>query len=92
MVMAYLKEKGYDNEFTITESGQLLLEGRLYAADQVRLVRTFRFEGESDPSEQSIIYLIQATDGKVGYSSDSYGMYSEHMDDAYANFIKNLAS
>ena len=92
MVMEYLKEKGYDSEFTIADSGQLLLKGKLYDAASIRLLKTFRFEGESDPSEQSIIYLIETNDGEVGYSIDSYGMYSEHMDDAYAEFIRKLSA
>lgn len=89
-VMKYLEEKGYDNEFTIADSGHLLLKGKLYAPEDTKLVRTFRFEGESDPSEQSIIYLVKTSDGNIGYSIDAYGMYSPHMDDGYGAFIKKL--
>lgn len=91
-VMQYLHEKGYDSEFSVSPGGQLLLKGKLYPAEDVKLIRTFRFEGESDPSEQSILYLVKTCDENVGYSIDSYGMYSQHMNDAYSGFIDRLSS
>lgn len=89
-VMQYLHEKGFDNEFTITGDGQVRLKDRLYEPGEVKLIRTFRFEGESDPSEQSILYLIEAGDGTIGYNVDAYGMYSDHLNDSYARFIHDL--
>ena len=91
-VMEYLKQRGFANEFRITSAGEMVLGGNIYTLEQVRLIRTFRFEGESDPSEQYIIYLVETSDGTTGYSSDSYGIYSQHMYDAYADFINNISS
>jgi hypothetical protein len=90
-VMAYLKKQGYDHEFKINASG-LMLNGKTYTQDMVKLIRTFRFEGESDPSEEYIIYLIQTSDNNTGWSIDSYGMYSEHINDVYSDFIHNIIS
>lgn len=92
MVMAYLQEKGFDNEFEITPAGDMHLLGNTYSPDEVKLIRTFRFEGETDPSEQCIIYLVETSDGNTGYSKDSYGMYSQHLNDAYADFINHISS
>jgi hypothetical protein len=91
-VMEYLEEKGFDNEFQITPAGDMHLLGNTYSPDKVKLIRTFRFEGETDPSEQCIIYLVETSDGNTGYSKDSYGMYSQHLNDAYADFINHISS
>jgi hypothetical protein len=49
------------------------------------MTKTYRFEGDSDPAEEAIIYIIEADDGAVGYSIDAYGVYINHSDDAYGD-------
>jgi len=45
----------------------------------------------SDPSDMSILYLIKANDGFIGYSLDAYGVYSNHDDEeGYDNFIRKI--
>jgi hypothetical protein len=91
-VLKHLKNKNQDNEFTVDENGQVLLLGKCYQHHEIRLIRTYRFEGESDPEEEAIIYLIEAADGTVGYSIDTYGIYTNHLTDGYASLIKKLAA
>jgi hypothetical protein len=54
------------------------------------IIRTYRFEGDSDPSDNAILYLIEANDGLIGYSMDAYGVYSNHEDSRYDDFIKKI--
>ena len=54
------------------------------------IIKTYRFEGDSDPSDSSILYLIEANDGLVGYSIDAYGVYSNHDDVNYDEFIRKI--
>lgn len=89
-VLTHLKEKNQDNEFKVTAPGVISLNGKLYPEAEVKLIKTYRFEGESDPGEEAIIYLIETSDGTVGYSIDSYGLYAGHVTDSYALFIHNL--
>ena len=39
----------------------------------------YRFEGMSDPGDNSIVYAISAVTGEKGVLVDAYGMYSENM-------------
>jgi hypothetical protein len=39
----------------------------------------YRFEGNSDPDDNSIVYAISAKDGLKGVLVDAYGVYSENM-------------
>lgn len=91
-VLSYLKQKEQDNEFTVDEFGHLMLKGKCYQAHEVRLLKTYRFEGDSDPEEEAIIYLVETIDGTVGYSIDTYGIYTNHATDGYAAFIKKLVT
>jgi hypothetical protein len=43
----------------------------------VHVVDFFRFEGESDPADNSILYAIETDDGKKGILSDAYGPYAD---------------
>ena len=89
-VLEKLRIKKRDNEFRITTEGFGIGNGKFYTPDQLTIIKTYRFEGDSDPSDSSIIYLIEANDGLVGYSMDAYGAYSNHDDDGYDDFIRKI--
>lgn len=92
-VMNQLREKGMDCEFKLADSGLGLINaanGKLYAISDLRIIRTYRFEGDSNPSDSSILYLIEATDGTVGYILDAYGAYSGYEDDQFDKLIREI--
>ncbi|MBS1735721.1 MAG: hypothetical protein JSS98_03860 [Bacteroidetes bacterium] len=89
-VLEKLRIQKYDNEFKITPEGFTVGNNKIYSPEDLKIIKTFRFEGESDPADNAIIYLIQASDGLIGYSLDAYGVYSDHDDDGYDEFIKKI--
>ncbi len=89
-VLEKLRLSKRDKEFRMTPEGFTAGTGKCYKPEDLRIIRTYRFEGESDPSDSSIIYLIEANDGLVGYSLDAYGVYSEHEDDGYDEFVRKI--
>lgn len=89
IVLKNLKGKDQDTEFFILAKGQVSLNGRTFRQQDVEILRTYRFEGESDPGDQAIIYVIKTNDGSMGYSIDGYGMYSAHTNDQYRDFIQH---
>lgn len=90
VVLEKLRIKKQDNEFTMTEKGFTTTNGKIYQPEDLTIIRTYRFEGESDPGDSSIIYVIEARDGMIGYSMDAYGVYSNHDDDGYDDFIRKI--
>ncbi len=89
-IMNKLTAKGYDKEFRWTEKG-FCADDKCYQSEDLTIIKTYRFEGESDPSDTSILYLIKANDGLIGYSLDAYGVYSNHDDEGgYDNFIRKI--
>ena len=89
-VLEKLRIKRQDNEFKKTLGGFEAPNGKTYNAEDLKIIRTYRFEGESDPSDSCILYLLEAGDGMMGYSIDAYGAYSNHEDDGYDEFIRQI--
>lgn len=89
-VLEKLRIRKQDNEFTMVDEGFKSPAGKVYAAEELTIIKTYRFEGESDPSDNSILYLIEAKDGLMGYSIDAYGVYSNHDDMMYDEFIRKI--
>ena len=88
-VMEKLRLKKQDKEFIMTKKG-FGTDAKTYRPDELAIIKTYRFEGDSDPSDNSILYLIEANDGSIGYSLDAYGVYSNHGDDGYDDFIRKI--
>jgi hypothetical protein len=90
-IMERLRIKGYDHEFKWTDQGLSIGTGKFYQPDELLIVKVYRFEGESDPADSSILYIIKANDELIGYSLDMYGMYSNHEEEeGYDNFIRQI--
>lgn len=89
-VLEKLRIKKMDNEFRYTEEGFTAGKGKFYQPDELEIIKVFRFEGVSDPSDMSVVYIIEANDGLQGYSLDAYGVYSEH-EEGYDNFIRQVS-
>jgi hypothetical protein len=86
-VIEKLRLKRQDNEFILSPEGFSIGKGKFYQPQDLKIIKTFRFEGESDPSDSSILYVMEANDGSIGYSVDAYGAFSNHDDVGYDDFI-----
>ncbi len=90
-VLEKLRLKKLDNEFRWTAEGFTAGKNKAYSPEELKIIKTYRFEGDSDPSDSSIIYLIEAKDGLVGYSIDAYGVYTNHEnEEGYDNFVRQI--
>jgi hypothetical protein len=89
-ILEKLRIKRQDNEYTITPQGFTTVNGKFYQPEELKIIKTYRFESETDPGDSNIVYIIEANDGTVGYSMDAYGVYSNHDDDGYDDFIRKI--
>jgi len=75
-----LNQDGFTQDFNVVD-GRLQTIGndsnKSYAPDEVTIVDFYRFEGESDPDDMSILYAIEANDGVKGTISSAYGVYAD---------------
>jgi hypothetical protein len=73
-----MKQEGYKEDFQITEEGLHTFDKtKSYQAGQVRIVNFYRFEGESDPGDNTVLYVIETDDGTKGTLVDGYGPYAD---------------
>ncbi len=82
-------KQGFITSFIVNDDGRLHIESRpeSYTPEQVQIVNFYRFEGASDPADNSILYLIETSDGTKGVLIDAYGAYAqEHI----SQFIKQV--
>jgi hypothetical protein len=70
--------EGYTEDFKVTDQGLEALEKHNnYKPEQIQIVNFFRFEGESDPDDNAILYVIETNDGTKGTLIDAYGVYND---------------
>ena len=90
-ILERLKSKGIDKEYRYDGRGLRIGDGKSYAPDELEIVKIYRFEGVSDPSDMEVIYLIRSKDGVTGFFQEVYGVYANQEGmEALDNFLRQL--
>ncbi|MFN2458181.1 MAG: hypothetical protein ABR502_08280 [Chitinophagaceae bacterium] len=84
-----LEEQGYTDQFRVEKKilHSLKDSKKKYKPKDVKAVNFYRFEGDSDPDDMSILFAIETTDGTKGTLIDAYGNYS---DDDTGEFMQEV--
>lgn len=86
-----LAEDGYVTQFKAIKNGlKSLGTGKIYQKENVKIDSFYRFEGESDPSDNAILYAIETDTGEKGTLTDAYGLYSDPNVSAFVNEVHNI--
>lgn len=83
--------RGYISNFKC-ENGIMmeLVTKNKYQPNQFTIEREYRFEGMSNPSDLSILYIIKTDDGLKGMVTANYGADSDtEIDEFFKNIPKN---
>lgn len=71
-------QNGYTDTMRVTRQGLYSVQkDKNYTPAEVKVVDFFRFEGQSDPADNAIMYVIETTDGDKGLLIDAYGAYAD---------------
>ncbi|RZK50792.1 MAG: hypothetical protein EOO99_01080 [Pedobacter sp.] len=91
-VMEKLRLKGIDNELKMSDHGKMQAKSlnKVYKPEDVTIIKTYRFEGMSDPGDNAVIYVVEDQDGDIGYILDAYGTYSDNLGSAFDDFLKKI--
>lgn len=81
-----LKQRGYALDFNLEENC-LVCQGNRFDINNFEITEVHRFEGETDPSDEAVIYAIESTDGQKGVLVTGYGISAEGMS---AEMVKKL--
>ena len=74
------KKQGFTTDFNLDENSIICGEAK-FTADEFEIVDVFRYEGASDPSDESTVYAIESKSGIKGVLVTGYGAYSESASD-----------
>jgi hypothetical protein len=90
-ILEKLRLKNLDNELKMTDHGKMQSDrGKIYNPEDLTIIKTYRFEGDSDPADNSILYLLEDKDQQIGYILDAYGMYSSQEGVGFSDFLKKI--
>ena len=69
---------GYTANMKVTKQG-LYVESKdkTYNPTEVKIIDFYRFEGQSDPADSAIMYVVETIDGAKGTLIDAYGAYAD---------------
>ena len=76
-----LSTKGYTRNFNLSNDCLLCGETQTQLkASEFEIDEVYRFEGETDPGDEMIVYAISSYDGLIkGTLVNAYGMYSDSL-------------
>lgn len=84
-----LQKAGFTENFVPHKSGiEAPSTKKLYVPNEVKIINFYRFEGESDPADNSVLYAIETDDGTKGLLVDAYG--GPYVDQRVGQFIKEV--
>jgi hypothetical protein len=82
---------GYDDDFKISDKGlRSLKTDRMYQPEDINIVNFFRFEGQSDPNDNTIMYVIETGDGQKGTLVDAYGPYADRKLSEFMQHVESI--
>jgi hypothetical protein len=79
-----LKERGFVLDFNLDENC-LICHGEKYNTDDFEIVEVYRFEGNSDPADEAVVYAIESREGKKGILVNGYGISADALSSEMAN-------
>ena len=74
-----LKKRGYTLDFNLDENC-LICHGDKFNVDDFEITEVYRFEGNTDPSDEAIVYAIESKNGKKGVLVNGYGISADAME------------
>jgi len=78
--LAGLKQRGYSHNFMLkSDRIEDVATGVTLAPEDFEIVEVYRFEGMSNPDDNSVVYAIESRNGLKGALVDAYGMYSDSL-------------
>lgn len=71
-----LRKKGFTTDFNIEEN-YLVCDQHKFEADDFDVVEVYRYEGNTDPADEAIVYAIASGNGLKGILVTGYGIYAD---------------
>jgi len=73
-----LKDRGYTKDFNLRENCMVCDEEK-YHPEDFEIVEVYRYEGDSDPADEAVVYAIESKKGDRGVLVSGYGISADEM-------------
>lgn len=73
-----LRKRGFNLDFNLDENCIICHEDKFNPED-FEIVEVYRFEGNTDPADEAVVYAIESNKGEKGVLVNGYGPTSENM-------------
>ncbi len=73
-----LRDRGYSLDFNLSENC-IICQGDQFDPAEFEIVEFHRFEGDTDPADEAIVYAIESRKGTRGILVSGYGISAEGM-------------
>ena len=84
-----LETRGFTTNFEFLNNTFCAVDsGKTFKAEELSILEHHRFEGVSDPDDESILYAIETSNGIRGTIADAYGVYSNPELEAFMEKVK----
>lgn len=87
-----LARRGYSEDFNLSKSHSSLHCKRLdvlIAANEFVVDEVYRFDGQTDPGDEMVIYAISSEHKQLkGILTEAYGTYADNLDDELLKKLK----
>ena len=85
-----LKAKGYTTDFNIAFDKLICSKKEtILAPSEFEIVEVHRFEGETNPSDEDVVYAVESKTGNIkGVFMSAFGTYSDSISD---EMVKKLS-
>ena len=82
-----LRRRGYTEDFNLQEAC-LVCNATEYDPNEFEIHEVYRFEGNTDPADEAIVYGIEGKDGTKGILVNGYGYSSDPMGEEIIKKLK----
>ncbi|PWJ97432.1 hypothetical protein BC749_107233 [Flavobacterium araucananum] len=87
-VLAEIENMGFTSQFEVNGKSLVSLKtDHHFMANEIKIAHFYRFEGESNPEDSSIMYAIETNSNEKGTLVDGYGTQA---DPATADFMRKV--
>lgn len=76
-----LRSKGYTLDFNLSFN-QLMCRDQAICLhpEDFEITARYRFEGDSNPDDEDVLYVVESKDGKLkGTITSAYGLYADNL-------------
>ncbi len=91
-VLNTLTKRGITKEICMNEKHEMILrnEDKVYQPEDLIVLKSYRFEGDSNPDDNAVLYLLRDKDGTLATVLDSYGSESNYSGEEFDNFLRKV--